>query len=43
VQKNAHAIKAMAVTSKPVGTPTFLRGEFILTFNGGTSNLPPML
>ena len=43
LHKNALAIKAMALTSKPVGAPTFLQGEFILTFNGGTSNLPPML
>jgi hypothetical protein len=41
--KNALAIKASALTGKPVGAPTFLRGEFVLTFNGGTSNLPPML
>jgi hypothetical protein len=43
VHKNAHAIKALTVTGKPVGAPTFLHGEFILTFNGGTSNLPPVL
>jgi hypothetical protein len=43
LHKNAHAIKALAVTGKPVGAPTFLRGDFVLTFNGGSSTLPPML
>ncbi len=43
LHKNAHAIKTMAVTGKPVGAPRFLHGEFILTFNGGTSNLSSIL
>jgi hypothetical protein len=43
LHKNAHAIKAMALTGKPVGAPTFLHGSFVLTFNGGGSTLPPML
>jgi hypothetical protein len=43
LHKNGLAIKAMAVTAKPVGAPTFLHGEFVLTFNGGNSTLPPTL
>jgi hypothetical protein len=41
--KHALTIKAMAVAATPVGTPTFLHGRFILTFNGGNSTLPPTL
>jgi hypothetical protein len=42
---HANTVRIMAAKSKPtpVGMPTFLHGQFLITFNSGISTLPPML